>query len=457
MVEKGARSTFKYPFPVSSGIDKRRMYRLIERFWKLNRSAVSPDTDLLVDYLCSELNARTVEAKSSAECLTWRVPKRWWVRKGQLRKKNGTIIADFADNPLHLWTHSISFVGEVKRDELIQQHIYTDQKRPHEIPYHYRNGYKYEAREWGFSLSYQVVEKLADSVYEVEIDADLDDEGSLKVVDAFLPGELKDTIFIMAHTCHPALVSDGIANIAIAVELYHYLSSLPKRRFSYRFIFGPEYFAAAVFLANAESETIKNLTYGVFLDMLSSHEPIGFQHSMQGDSRMDKIVRNILASHVETFLERPFRGLWGNDEAFYNGPGFNIPTVGLGRGMHREYHYDTDNIENMNMYHMQESAWILSRIVEIFETDYVPLRRYNGPLYLSRFDLYVDPTKDHLGARNLDRIQVLMDGERSCMDIAETMNTDFFLVLDLCDRMEEKRLIDKSPRLSRERDQGTLV
>lgn len=429
----------------------------MEQFWKLNRSAVNPDTDRLVAHLCMELTARTVEAKSGTECLTWLVPKHWWVRKGQLRVKDGPVIADFADNPLYLWTHSISFAGEIEREELLKHHVSTDPNRPFEILYHYRNGYRYEAEEWGFSLPYRVVERLTDPVYEVEIDADLDEEGTLKVVDGFLPGEYEDTIFIMAHTCHPALVSDGIANIAVAVELYHYLASLRGRKFSYRFLFGPEYFAAAVYLARVEPGTLRCLRFGIYLDMLSNHEPIGFQYSMQGNSRIDKVIKNIIASHASIFLERSYRSLWGNDETFYNGPGFYIPTVGLGRGMHREYHYDTDNLETMDLYHMVESAWILRRIAEVFETDFVPIRRYDGPLYLSRFELYVDPTEDRKGARNLEQMQALMDGERSCMDIADALNVDFFSVRELCDRMAEKGLIEKSPRLPRESDQGTLV
>jgi aminopeptidase-like protein len=247
-----SRSTFKYPFPVSLLAKRERMHSLVEKYWKLNRTAVNPDTDKLVDYLRKEMEANVLEVKSGDECLTWRIPKHWVVRKGQLRKKDGTIIADFEWNPLYLWTHSISFVGEISHKELIANHVYTDPDRPEEIPYHYRNGYRYDAKEWGFSLPYKVVEQMNDSIYEVEIDTVLDNEGTLKVVDAFLPGEKKETIFFMAHTCHPALVSDGIACIAVAVELFHYLKTLEKRRYSYRFLFGPEYFAAAAYLANAK-------------------------------------------------------------------------------------------------------------------------------------------------------------------------------------------------------------
>ena len=171
---------------------------------------------------------------------------------------------------------------------------------------------------------------------------------------------------------------------------------------------------------------------------------------------MDHVVRNVMQSHTDTSLTRPYRELWGNDETFYNGPGFLIPTVGVGRGMHREYHYDSDNLENMNLYHMVESAWLLTRISEVFETDYVPVRTYNGPLYLSRYGLYIDPTLDRQAARNVEKMQVLIDGERSCMDIAREFDTDFFFIRDFFDDMAQHGLLTKQPRLPQPQDSGTL-
>jgi aminopeptidase-like protein len=343
----------------------------------------------------------------------------------------------------------------VSREDLLAHHVVTDPDRPDEIVYHYRNGFQYDVREWGFSLPYRVVASLGDESYQVEIDADLDDEGSVKVVDAYLPGALPETLFFMAHTCHPAQVSDGIGSIAVAVELFHDLKALPHRRYSYRFLFGPEYFAAAAYLTKAGSEAVGNLHLGCYLDMMTTHEPLGFQASMQGDSRLDKVAANVMQSHLTTQVGRPFRGLWGNDETFYNGPGYNIPTIGIGRVMHREYHYDSDNLDNFSAYRAVESVWILKRIVEVFETDYLPVREYQGPLYLSRFGLYVDPVKDRVGAVDLERMQVLMDGRHSCMDIAEALGMDFFFVRNLCDKMAGFGLVSKAPRPPREGDRGS--
>lgn len=452
----GSRSPFRHPFPRHGCIDRNRVTSLIEQGWRLNRTAVNPDTDQYVTFLAQELDAKVLAVPAGQECLTWRVPMNWRVKSAQLRRKNGEILADFATNPLHLWTHSIPFKGTVSRDELLN-HIQTDPNRPDEILYHYRNGYRFDAREWGFSLPYRTVEALSDDDYVVDIDTELDLNGSLKVVDAFLPGTLTDTIFFMAHTCHPAQVSDGIGCIAVAAELYHFLSALPSRRYSYRFLFGPEYFAAAAWLANAPEQAVTNLRFGVYLDMLTSNEAMGFQTSMQGNSRMDVVVRNVFTSHLATYAQRPYRKLWGNDETFYNGPGFLIPTLGIGRTEFREYHYDTDSMENFSPYKAEESAWILRRITEVFETDYIPMINFKGPLYLSRYGLYIDPNQDPKGADNLERMLALIDGTRSCMDIAEILDTDFFFVRDFCNTLEDRGLAKRRPRPVHAKDSGSLA
>ena len=94
----------------------------------------------------------------------------------------------------------------------------------------------------------------------------------------------------------------------------------------------------------------------------------------------------------------------------------------------------------MSMYHMVESTWIIKRIIDVFETDFIPQLYYKGPLYLSKYGLYVDPIKDRTGNRNLEKIQMLVDGQRSCMDIAAILDLDFYFVRDFLMKLKEKDL-----------------
>jgi len=415
---------------------------LIRDFYLLNRSPVSEDTDKLVERIRQDIDCRVLEFPSGQECLTWLTPKSWKVREGYLAKMDGTRIVDFNTHPLHLWTHSISFDGEVSRKDL-EQHLYFDAQKPEWVPYHFRNGFRYDANEWGFCLSHNDYKKLNDDRYKVFIDADLDNEGSMKVVDWWLKGELPDTILIAAHTCHPGIVTDGISNVAVAIELFKALNARASRRYSYRLVLGPEYFAAAGLLSAISESEIGLLRNGIFLDMLGNNESLGYQTSYQGDSRLDHIVQNVFSNNLEKHVVKPYRKLWGNDEMFYNGPGFNIPTLGIGGDHHPYYHFDRDDMEMLNLDQLEMSLEILLKIIEVLETDFIPVRKFKGPLYLSRYDLYIDPKLDRNGYDNLEQIQILMDGNRTCFDISHELDVDFFFVRRFCEQLYERQLIDK--------------
>jgi len=454
----GSRSTHKYPFPVNMDVDLDRAQSLINRFWKHNRSAVNPETDEFALTLAVELNANILEARSGATCLTWTMPDNWAVRSGKLMTMDGETLVDYRDNPLHLWTHSTGFKGTISRDDLIRDHINTDPARPDEFLYHYVNGYRSQVRDWGFSVPYRIVEAMTDPQYRVEIDADLDNNGTLKVVDAFIQGELDETIFVMAHTCHPGQVSDGIGCIAAGAELYHHIKNGPKPRYSYRFLFSPEYFGGAAYLEKGNPNDIKNLHLGVYLDMVTTYSPLGLQRSLQGNSRFDAITRNVMQSHTPTPVEKPYRKLWGNDETFYNGTGFRIPTLGIGRLMHREYHYNSDNLENLSSYHLKETIWVLQRIIEVFETDYIPVPNFKGPVYLSKYGMSAALGNGVPGWReNVERIQFLMDGEHSIMDIAALLDVDYFLIRDFIDQFAEKGLVTIKARPVQPSDSGSIT
>jgi aminopeptidase-like protein len=145
---------------------------------------------------------------------------------------------------------------------------------------------------------------------------------------------------------------------------------------------------------------------------------------------------------MDTFIHRDYRKLFGNDETFYNGPGFRIPTIGVARGMHREYHFDKDNLENMSLYKMEEACWVLLRMIEVFETDFIPELKYNGPIYLSRYGLFINPYVDRAGYDALEMMQILADGKTSCLEIAEKLDIDYFFVRDFFKKLNDKNFCE---------------
>ncbi len=173
----------------------------------------------------------------------------------------GKVIADFSENPLYLWTNSINFQGIISKEEL-SKHIFTDKKRPNLIPYHYKQGFSIKADNWGFSLPYNVWSNMNDSEYEVDIQVDIhNNENMLTGVSTV--GNGGKTYIFAAHTCHPAQGIDGLSNVALLTQIFKKLQSMELKN-TYKFVFGPEYYAAAVFLERLSDDDLEKVNGAFF-------------------------------------------------------------------------------------------------------------------------------------------------------------------------------------------------
>ena len=432
-----------------------RMRALIERHWRTNRVPVGDDTTALIHDLAAQTGGEILTVPSGAECLTWIIPPKWTVREAWLASLDGTRIADFAQHPLYLKSYSAPFEGVVSRDELLA-HVRSDPARPDRLLYDYRAQYEFGPRTaWGFTLPHRVVESLTDAQYRVHIDAEFA-EGEMQVLDWTLPGEQPGTIFFAAHSCHPALVNDGLACIAAAVELFRWLAARPRRH-TWRLIIGPEYYAAAAFLARARG--VENLRGGFYLDMLANSQRLGFSRSWRGDSPVDLATRDALGADA---LELGFRALWANDEMFYDGPDFEIPTVTLGRDKWPHYHTDFDDVEHCDFTQLADSLDVMKQIVASLESrdiapppetpaprcasgDTIVTRKYRGPLYQARHGLHIDVRENRAGYFAVQDTQRLMDGHRSCAQIATQLGIDFDFVKKFADALIERGLAVERP------------
>jgi len=149
--------------------------------------------------------------------------------------------------------------------------------------------------------------------------------------------------------------------------------------------------------------------------MMVHSGPLGYSASYFGDSLADYVVEDLLKKRKKAFKRYSYRELWGNDELFYDGPDYNIPTIGLGRSNFRSYHLSSDDLSTLHKRSYSESLKFLKEIVSSFESDRIIKRRYKGPLYLSRYNYYIDPKEDLNGYQNLQKIQISLDSKKSTL------------------------------------------
>ncbi len=426
---------------------------VLAEFFPLHRTLASADMDktleIIGSYLPENANYYIETFPPLSQVWTWYVPERYEVDKAYLETEDREKIVDFQDNYLHLLSYSLPVDQMLTWDEL-EPHLYYNEELPHTIPWKF----KYYERDWGFCLPKNQFDRLPrDKRYHAVIDAefDTDPEKGFKVGTAVIhpkggPNPDAGEIFIMAHACHPNQANDDAAGVVTAIEIARRLASnpLPVGSMSVRFWFGPETIGTITYLANHE-EIIPNFRAGIFIEMTGNDNTIALQRSRQDDELIDKIGHYVLTKYNCKFREGSFAEIIANDERVLNGPGINVPTISLTRYPYPEYHTSYDNLSIMHEEKLMESAIIIEEIIRVFSTNYFPVRKFRGPVFLSGYGLFVDWQDDWELNRNIEKIMMRFEGEQSVFDIVKELDLDYWDTRKYIEKFRLNDLIEAMP------------
>ena len=389
------------------------MIELIRQFASSDRVPVGKATRELTKSIANLLNAKMYEVRSGTQCLDWTIPDGWHVNHGVLKTSDNVVIADYSRHPLSLWSCCGPFKGEIELEEL-REHLFHRSSSPSGIPFHYRCWYDpHYSEEWGFSLPDNVASALEPGRYIVDIDVERKPD-ALCYIDHKLPGLTEKTILLSAHTCHPGQVNDGIANVAVLVELFNWLKKVP-RKFTYRIVLGPEYFTAAAVLE--EGREISNIIGGMYLDLAGADTELAWSHSSSGDSWIDHVMRTVVQNRDPAVHESGYRGVIGNDEMFYDGPHFEIPVVPVCRKVPAEYHTSLDDVDACQISRLEETLDLLKSAVSFMESEDLPISKIAGPICLSKRKINPLPSNGAWGSQATQRTLMKMDGRHSVSQI----------------------------------------
>jgi len=131
----------------------------------------------------------------------------------------------------------------------------------------------------------------------------------------------------------------------------------------------------------------------------------------------------------------------GNDENVMNGLGIDIPAVSVTRWPYREYHTSADNPSMIGKENLVEALDAILKIIDTININLYPLYLSKGPVFLTRYGLWVDwHVQPKLNAA-IERMLILMDGKHSVFDIAQEVHLDCRTVYDYLKRFEVHKLI----------------
>lgn len=418
------------------------LHNLAKKFWKINRSITGEGVRLTLEiirkYYLLDLIVHSVP--SGTKVFDWTVPMEWHVDEAYIIAPDGSKICDFSLNNLHLVGYSIPFCGKIKLDDL-KNHLYSLPEQPNAIPYIT----SYYKENWGFCITQNQKESLAEGEYEVVIKSKIF-PGNLNYGEIILPGKSNKEVFLSTYICHPSMANNEISGPVILTYLAKWLKDLPDKNYTYRIVFVPETIGSITYI----SKNLKSLKKNVFA---------GFNISCVGDdrsysylpSRDGKTISDEVAKHVLKWIDPNYKKYnWcdrGSDERQYCSPGIDLPIASILRtkyGMYPEYHTSLDNLEEVvTPIGLNGGYLALKKSLEIIEKNKIYKTNILCEPHLSKRALYpsISIKNKNLETRRLLDIISYCDGKHSLLDIAEKIDVPAWDLYEQVDKLIQHDLI----------------
>lgn len=412
--------------------------KLISDLHLTNRALVSDGFDEALDYIGRIIPLKIRKFKTGTKVQTWRIPQKWLLKEGFI-KKNGKRIVDTKNQPLHVWTNSQPFEGVISKAEMLE-HITTDPKRPDVIPYKF----VYYQSEWGFSIKHKDLKLFDAESYRIKIDAELT-EGYLSVGEIEKKGLSDKIILLPIHLDHPGQCNDNLSGVSVAVALALCLKRGQSTRYSYRILFVPESIGTLAYIDHYKS-LLKNVECGIVFDSIGHSNRMYLMKTLGGNSRIDRIATHVMKYRYKDAAIYPFLdsaiSCFCNDERILQSPGFEIPAIALGRAPFPYYHSSGDTPDKIFEKNLQDTLELILEIINIYESNYIPLRKFDGVPFLSGYRLWRDDwtSEEQL---SIEKVHYHLNDSYSIFEIAERIDMPYNFVLNYLEPLIQKKLIQK--------------
>lgn len=375
------------------------------------------------------------EIPSGTQVFDWTVPKEWNIRDAWIKDASGRKVIDFYQSNLHVVNYSSPIRRKITLNEL-KSHLFTIPEYPDWIPY--RTSYYRDT--WGFCLTQNQLDTMSDNEYEICIDSNFNEKGSLTYGEYFIKGETDEEVLISSHICHPSMCNDNLSGICTALALAEWLGKNTKNRFSYRFLFAPGTIGAITWLAQNQ-EKVNKIKHGLILSGLGDSGALTYKRSRRGNAVVDRAVEHTLHHRSENYNIEEFSP-YGYDERQFNSPGFNLPVGRLSRtpfGTYPEYHTSADNLEFINVRSLLDTFSALKTIIKTIDHNnyYFNTTPFCEP-QLGKRGLY-----ESIGDDELAMLWVLnlSDGSHDLLEIADRASVPFDNIHKIALRLERHGLL----------------
>ena len=393
------------------------MHNLGARLFPIPRSITGNGVRQTLAILGEQLPGLTVhEVPSGTPVLDWTVPDEWNLRDAYLVGPDGQRVVDVADSNIHVLNYSTP-VDTILTLEDLQAHLHSDPEHRDAIPY----VTSYYNRTWGFCLTQEQRERLAPGEYRAVIDATLE-PGSLTYGELVLPGDTDDEVFVSTYVCHPSLGNNELSGPLVTTALARWVAALPRRKYTYRFVFAPETIGAITYISRNLEHLREHVVAAFNLTCIGDDGDYSYLASRLGNLPIDRIARRVVRTRPQpveySYLDR------GSDERQYGMPGVDLPMISLMRtkyGVYPEYHTHLDDLTVITPTGLQGGLDLVRDCIAEFEASTYYRAAVLGEPQLGRRGLYHGIHGRTVADVVLLRTHVLAyaDGQHSAADMAE--------------------------------------
>lgn len=401
----------------------KEIHNFAKKLWRLNRSITGEGVRHTLELIKKDYLKKLIikSISSGTKVFDWIVPLEWHVTKAYIISPNGQKICDFTKNNLHLVGYSMPFRGKMMLKEL-QKYLYSLPEQPNAIPY----VTSYYKKRWGFCLTQNERDRLAEGEYQIVIDSKLF-EGELNYGELILSGKCDQEILLSTYICHPSMANNELSGPVVATYLAKWLNDQKNRYYTYRFVFIPETIGSIAYLSKNYINLKKKVIAGFNISCVGDDRNYSYLPSRNGNTLSDNVAKHVLKwiepnYKIYSWLDR------GSDERQYCAPGIDLPIASILRtkyGQYPEYHTSLDDLDNVvTPKGLDGGYWALRRALELIEKNRFYKTKFFCEPQMSKRNLYptLSSKNQALQAREIMNILSFCDGEHSLLNIAEKIN-----------------------------------
>jgi len=379
------------------------------------------------------------EIPTGTKCFDWVIPDEWNISEAYIIAPDGRRVIDFANSNLHVVGYSIPIDIELTLEEL-QNNLYSDESQPDAIPY----VTSYYSHNWGFCLSHRQRLTLTNGLYRIVIRSSLK-SGSMTYGEVILPGESSEEIFLASYICHPSMANNELSGPVVIAALVRWLSSLERRRYTYRCILVPETIGAIGYLSKNLADMRTNVKAGYVVTCVGDNREYSYLPSRLGETLADRAAVHVMRHRVPGFKVYSYLDR-GSDERQYCYPGVDMPVCSVMRskyGTYPQYHSSLDNLDFISPEGLGGAFELYRHILTALELNVIFSPNSICEPRLGIRGLYPTVSRKEISnsVENILNVLAYADGSHDLIAIADRIKIPYEQCVSILQSLHEAKLI----------------